>query len=77
MKLMSSLFAVGMLQLTHSDDRASRTTAAAKGTNLKKFLTSRNELYFIHFLWDVVVCLSKVRLKILGSKGLNQCTSPF
>lgn len=33
---------------------------AAKARNFLKILTSKDGVYFLHFLWDLTTCLSKV-----------------
>ena len=33
---------------------------AAKARNFLKILTSKDGVYFLHFIWDVTSCLSKV-----------------
>ena len=34
--------------------------AAAKAKNFLKILTSKDGVYFLHFLWDLTTCLAKV-----------------
>nr|XP_006813033.1 PREDICTED: zinc finger protein 862-like [Saccoglossus kowalevskii] len=49
-------------QIQNPHDPASRKDSAAKAKNFLMMLTSKNALYFIYFLWDITICLSRLSL---------------
>ena len=54
------IYVIIKLQLQSEHGGARNKVAAAKAKNFLKILTSKDGVYFLHFLWDLTTCLAKV-----------------